>query len=398
MPTVTTSAAITAVEGFFDEDTDDLERLDELIDTVTPADQYRYAVGIEREVVIYDIVQLEPLVATTAGRRAVMTELARAFNRGPGIVVIRNAINRAVLDRANVEFDALIDAQNASGAAAGDYFVKAGANDRVWNALEKLAVDAPEVFVAYYACDAIALAATAWLGPGYQITSQLNQVRPGGTAQRAHRDYPLGFTTAAQAAAYPVHVHSFGPMLTLQGAVAHRDMPVESGPTKYLPHSHKLHSGYVAWHQHAVRDRFEERFVQLPLDAGDAVFFNPAVFHAAGSNRTSDVMRLANLLQIVSPFVKAMESIDHTRMVRAVYPALLALSSQGSSPQLLANAITAAADGYSFPTNLDRDIPTEGRAAESQAELVMRAVRERLPQEALDEMLAAAEHRRRTAG
>ena len=131
--------------------------------------------------------------------------------------------------------------------------------------------------------------------------------------------------------------------------------------------------------------------------AGDAVFFNPAVFHAAGSNRTGDVMRLANLLQIVSPFVKAMESIDHTRMVRAVYPALLGLSSQGS-PQPLANAITAVADGFSFPTNLDRDIPTDGRAAESQAELVMRAVRERLPPDALDDMLAAAEHRRRTTG
>ena len=204
-----------------------------------------------------------------------MTELARAFNRGPGVIVIRNAITRAVLDRANVEFDALIDAQNASGAAAGDYFVKAGANDRVWNALEKLAVDAPEVFVSYYASDAIALASTAWLGPGYQITSQLNQVRPGGTAQRAHRDYPLGFTTAAQAATYPVHVHSFGPMLTLQGAIAHRDMAVESGPTKYLPHSHKLHSGYVAWHQPSVRDRFEERFVQLPLGAGGGCYRAP---------------------------------------------------------------------------------------------------------------------------
>ena len=33
-------------------------------------------------------------------------------------------------------------------------------------------------------------------------------------------------------------------MLTLQGAVAHCDMPVESGPTMLLPHSHK----YIARH------------------------------------------------------------------------------------------------------------------------------------------------------
>ncbi len=68
MRIVTTSAAMTTVEGFFDEDTDDLERLDELIGSVTPADQYPFAVGIEHEVVIYDMVQLDPLVATTAGR------------------------------------------------------------------------------------------------------------------------------------------------------------------------------------------------------------------------------------------------------------------------------------------------------------------------------------------
>ena len=38
--------------------------------------------------------------------------------------------------------------------------------------------------------------------------------------------------------------------------------------------------------------------VQLALGIGDAVFFNPALFHAAGTNRTTDVDRMANLLQV----------------------------------------------------------------------------------------------------
>lgn len=29
----------------------------------------------------------------------------------------------------------------------------------------------------------------AWLGPGYQLTAQVNVVRPGGKAQEPHRDY-----------------------------------------------------------------------------------------------------------------------------------------------------------------------------------------------------------------
>jgi len=65
----------------------------------------------------------------------------------------------------------------------------------VWNALEKLALRAPEVFVEYYANDLLALVAGAWLGPGYQMTSQVNVVNPGGKAQvgytlRVRRDEP----------------------------------------------------------------------------------------------------------------------------------------------------------------------------------------------------------------
>ena len=93
----------------------------------------------------------------------------------------------------------MIAEQRASGAAAGDHFAKPGANDRIWNALEKLAVADPEAFVDYYANDAVALAAQAWLGPGYQVTSQLNVVNPGGAGQTVHRDYHLGFQSARRA-------------------------------------------------------------------------------------------------------------------------------------------------------------------------------------------------------
>ena len=137
----------------------------------------------------------------------------------------------SVVDRASDAFDAMIADQRAGGAASGDHFAKPGANDRVWNALEKLAVRAPSVFATYYANDIIALVSAAWLGPAYQITSQVNVVNPGGEPQIAHRDYHLGFMSGDQAAQFPAHAHLLSPVLTLQGAVAHCDMPVESGPT-----------------------------------------------------------------------------------------------------------------------------------------------------------------------
>jgi ectoine hydroxylase-related dioxygenase (phytanoyl-CoA dioxygenase family) len=130
----------------------------------------------------------------------------------------------------------MIADERAAGGVAGDHFAAPGANSRVWNALEKLAVRDPEALVEYYGNDILALVSTAWLGPAYQVTSQVNVVRPGGTAQNPHRDYHLGFLENDVIARYPAHVHRLSPVLTLQGAVAHSDMPVESGPTLYLPY------------------------------------------------------------------------------------------------------------------------------------------------------------------
>ena len=172
----------------------------------------------------------------------------------------------------------------------GDHFAKPGANDRVWNALEKLALRAPEVVRALLRQrgdrDGRRRPGS---GTGYQVTSQINVVNPGGAAQSAHRDYHMGFQTAEEIAGFPVQAHQLSPFLTLQGAVAHCDMPLESGPTLYLPFSQTFTPGYFAWRKPEFAAYFDAHRVQLPLAKGDAAFFNPALFHAAGHNRTSDV-------------------------------------------------------------------------------------------------------------
>ena len=50
-----------------------------------------------------------------------------------------------------------------------------------------------------------------------------------------------------------------------------------------------------------------------------------------------------------------MESVDRGAMAKALYPALRAAS--GLSARGIANVIAASAEGYAFPTNLDRDPP-----------------------------------------
>ena len=46
----------------------------------------------------------------------------------------------------------------------------------------------------------------------------------------------------------------------------------------------------------------------------------PRCIHGAGTNTSTDIRRMANLLQISSPFGRAMESLDRTAMVRAALP------------------------------------------------------------------------------
>lgn len=360
---------------------DDLAELEALIETVSDASEFPLADRVERGVVVYDADRFRaartgPGTGTGTDQSSLLGELVRVLADGPGIYVVGEAFDDAVVDRVSEQFEAMIDDQRSAGTVAGDHFAVPGANDRVWNALEKLALRHPLAFVDYYANDVVALAASAWLGPGYQITSQVNVVNPGGAAQSPHCDYHLGFQGAAAADRFPSHVHRMSPMLTLQAAVAHVDMSLESGPTMYLPHSQKFTGAYRCWERPEVVALFEQRYVQLPMSKGDAVVFNPALLHGAGHNRTGDVRRMANLLQVSSPFGRAMETVDRHAMCRALYPALVQRRREGMSDDGLAHAVAAAAEGYPFPTNLDRDTPVDGLAPPSQADVVSRAVRD----------------------
>ncbi|MEU6769926.1 phytanoyl-CoA dioxygenase family protein [Streptomyces sp. NPDC046759] len=369
----------------------DLDAFRALIDRTTHLADYPHAASVTGNVLVYEGERLR----TAGDRDALRAELVRAFADGPGIVVIKGACpDPSVVDRLTAVFEALIAEQRASRATTGDHFAKPGANDRVWNALEKTALYDPEAFADYYANDVLALVCAAWLGPGYQVTSQVNVVNPGGAGQTAHRDYHLGFLSNAAAAAWPAHVHRLSPALTLQGTVAHCDMPVESGPTRYLPYSQLYEPGYLAWRLPEFQAYFEAQHAQLPLAKGDAAFFNPALFHAAGTNRTADVRRTANLLQVSSAFGRAMETVDREAVANAVFPVLLRRAAEGAGTEWLENVIAASAEGYPFPTDLDSDPPVDGLAPPAQADVVRCAVREEwTPQRLRAELRAGTERR-----
>jgi ectoine hydroxylase-related dioxygenase (phytanoyl-CoA dioxygenase family) len=374
----------------------DPRALDEVVRATTSPADVPHCSEVRQGIVVYDAAEL-PCTADAVERRALMAEVGRVLMSGPGVVVFAGAFrDHALIDAVSAVYNAIMREERTAGGPSGDHFGAPGANHRLWNSLEKLALHDADMFVRYFGNDVIAFASQAWLGPGYQVTSQVNLVRPGGRAQVPHRDYHLGFLPVSELERYPRHVHRLSPVLTLQGAVAHCDMPLESGPTVFVPHSQKYVPGYFARDDDDFARIVREHSVQVPLSKGDVVFFNPAVIHGAGDNNSAHVERMANLLQISSAFGRATESVDRAGVVEAVYPALVSALRAGVPPALVDNALAAAADGYPFPTNLDRDPPIDGLAPPAQTALVRAGLEEGHPLDVISTTVAAHAARRKT--
>jgi ectoine hydroxylase-related dioxygenase (phytanoyl-CoA dioxygenase family) len=121
-------------------------------------------------------------------------------------------------------------------------------------------------------------------------------------------------------------------------------MPIESGPTKLLPFSQIYRHGYLAFSQPDFREYFENNYIQIPLNKGDVLFFNPALYHAGGANISQNIHRMANLLQVSSAFGRAMESLNRSEMTRRLYPVLAANKHNLNDAEINA-AISSCSEG-----------------------------------------------------
>lgn len=305
-------------------------------------------------------------------------ELYHNLTSGPGVYVLKNFFtDLSIIDGANTAYDQIIAQELKKSGAKGDHFAPASANSRIWNSFSKHALQDPDSFTKYFSNAWFKVVCDSYLGPGYRITSQVNIVRPGGKAQMPHRDYHLGFQFDEDVVAWPKAVHQLSGLLTLQGAVAHTDMPADSGPTRLMPYSQTFGEGFRSYRRKEFIEYFEQNYVALPLEKGDAIFFSPALFHAAGENRTKDFSRSANLIQVSSAMGKTMETIDTYPLIESTYELLAAkYQAEGMSTEVDA-FIRAVAEGYPFPTNLDCRPPAPGRMApESEQDILRRVVSE----------------------
>jgi ectoine hydroxylase-related dioxygenase (phytanoyl-CoA dioxygenase family) len=80
-------------------------------------------------------------------------------------------------------------------------------------------------------------------------------------------------------------------------------------------------------------------------------------------------------------------------MSKSLYPVL---AKCGLNQQAIENAVAACAEGYAFPTNLDRDPPIGGLAPQTQAQLMLKALAENWEPSKFNHALDQHSHRRLT--
>ena len=337
---------------YFSQSDIDYDDLAKICSQKTLQEDYPFADSVSNNVVVYDANYLETFIGNSVNEVRLKTELHRVLEGGPGVFVVRNLYRHDAIDQSNNVFEKIVESE---GNTSNDHFAS-GTNTRIWNAFQKVALEDPDAFISYYSNNLLKLVAESWCGPNSQMTAQVNIVRPGGEMQKPHRDYHLGFQENQVVELFPISAHRLSNYLTLQGGVAHTDMPLASGPTMVLPYSQQYELGYLAWRDNACTDFFNDNAVQNQMNKGDGIFFNPALLHGAGSNTTKDFHRIGNLLQISSPFGKTMERIDYLKIINRIYPLLLEHSiNKTLSEKLIENVLVCATDGYAFPTNLDND-------------------------------------------
>ena len=148
------------------------------------------AAEIQKNIPIYNIEDLQNAFQSAELKFDLMAEWAWVLRESSGAIVLRNAYkDTTIIDEATKLYEDIIADEKLKSGGGADHFAAAGANDRIWNSLQKLCESSPDVFLRYFANEAIQAACESWLGPNYQMTAQVNLVHPGGDAQQAHRDY-----------------------------------------------------------------------------------------------------------------------------------------------------------------------------------------------------------------
>ena len=109
------------------------------------------AAEINKNIPIYNIEDLQNALQSDELKFELMAEWAWILRESSGAIVLRNAYkDTTVIDEATKLYEDIIADEKLKSGGGADHFAAAGANDRIWNSLQKLCESSPDVFLRYF--------------------------------------------------------------------------------------------------------------------------------------------------------------------------------------------------------------------------------------------------------
>ena len=119
----------------------------EMINQKLIPDSVPHASKITNNIPIYDIPELQNILQNYEQKYELMAEWAWVLRAGSGAIVLSKAYhNTSVIDEATKIYEKIISDEKLKNVGGADHFAAAGANDRIWNSLQKLCESSPGVF------------------------------------------------------------------------------------------------------------------------------------------------------------------------------------------------------------------------------------------------------------
>ena len=125
--------------GYYHSEECNLPDFQKIIDQKLAIDSVPHAKEIKKNIPIYDIEELQNIFQSDALKNDLMAEWAWVLRESSGAIVLRNAYKDvSVIDEATQLYEDIIAEEKLTSGGGADHFAAAGANDRIWNSLQKL--------------------------------------------------------------------------------------------------------------------------------------------------------------------------------------------------------------------------------------------------------------------
>ena len=135
------------MDGYFTEKDCNIDHFLTLISEKIDPSSLKFAENLEHNIPIYSNHSVVSSLANPLTRRQLMTEWASVISELSGALVVKGAISDLqMLEQVTELFNEIVIKEKAEN-SGGDHFGEKGANDRVWNSLQKLCI-----FLQYSSC------------------------------------------------------------------------------------------------------------------------------------------------------------------------------------------------------------------------------------------------------